>query len=164
MSPTSKTESHAANEAPEAEVPEPQLGQALLMLCRQLLPVWERQLANSRTRADQAVRTMLVAFSELEPYLQANSTVGAEVQQGPALLQQIYTGLQYQDRIDQMLALLQDDVRQLHALIDTQQTDARALDALAWLARLESRYVMDDQRAGQENAPVADKTNETTYF
>ncbi len=77
----------------------------------------------------------------------------------------MYRGFQYQDRISQMMTLLHEDIIRLEqALIDT-STD---VDAQAWLARLESQYVMTEQRhhhstpSGGTNAAADDE--ETTFF
>ncbi len=43
--------------------------QALAELCRQLLPVWARQLASSRSQSEAAVAEMLAAFAEIGPHL-----------------------------------------------------------------------------------------------
>ncbi len=75
----------------------------------------------------------------------------------------MYRGFQYQDRISQMMTLLHEDIERLeHALGDTQSD----VDAQAWLARLESQYVMTEQRHHHSTAAgqAAADDEETTFF
>ncbi|GAB4406667.1 MAG: hypothetical protein OHK0048_26760 [Rhodoferax sp.] len=79
-------------------------------------------------------------------------------------VERMYKGFQYQDRISQMMTLLHDDmVRLIEAL---GQADAAALDADAWLARLQSQYVMAEQhRQHTEGTAAAESaTDDTTFF
>lgn len=79
-------------------------------------------------------------------------------------VERMYIGFQYQDRISQMIALLESDMARLQELVDGSSADTP--DLQAWLARLEDQYAMADQRnshAGAQNAaPGADE--ETTFF
>jgi len=47
----------------------PDVERALVRLCAQVLPVWARQLANSRSQSETAVAEMLTAFAEIGPHL-----------------------------------------------------------------------------------------------
>ncbi len=42
---------------------------ALVALCSQVLPIWARQLASSRSQSETAVAEMLAAFAEIGPHL-----------------------------------------------------------------------------------------------
>ena len=179
--------------------------QALVDLTTQVLPVWARQLASSRSQSETAVAEMLSAFAEIGPHLDMASRqslqISAALAQGdggvsqltqaceallqPVLssctpeaqavvaqvlgmirntvdaLQQIaqpferetqmvsqqvdrmYQGFQYQDRISQMMALLHDDMERLQSALAAPPAD---IDAPAWLERLQSQYVMAEQR------------------
>jgi len=200
--------------------------QALVALCSQVLPIWARQLASSRSQSELAVAEMLAAFAEIGPHLDIATRQSVQITaalaqgsggitqladaceqelkpvlgalDGPAMaamtrvllmirstvdalehiakpfshetemvsqqVDRMYRGFQYQDRISQMMTLLHDDIARLEsALVDT-STD---VDAQAWLARLESQYVMTEQRhhhntgsAGQ----AAGDDDETTFF
>ena len=200
--------------------------QALAELCRQLLPVWARQLASSRSQSEAAVAEMLAAFAEIGPHLdmatrqsqqitaalavgsggiislphacarelqpvlaQLNDPARSAVQRVLEMVQgsvqalesiakpferetqlvgeqveRMYRGFQYQDRISQMMTLLHDDIARLEsALVDT-NTD---VDAQAWLARLESQYVMTEQRHHHNTGgagEAAGDDDETTFF
>ena len=133
----------------------PEQAQALVALCAQVLPVWARQLASSRSQSEAAVAEMLAAFAEIGPHLDMAS------QQ----VERLYKGFQYQDRISQMMTLLHDDIERLQSAMCTNDPD---MNAAAWLAQLESRYVMTEQRqlhgdlAGGDAAATGD--DETTFF
>ena len=79
-------------------------------------------------------------------------------------VERMYKGFQYQDRISQMMTLLHEDIERLHAALQTPAANANAAD---WLARLESQYVMTDQRQQHTDggsAAVADDNDEPTFF
>ena len=113
-----------------------------MQLCLAVLPIWERQLATSRAQAEAAVGDMLKAFSSLTPQLDALAASGAEARVN---IEHMYVGFQYQDRINQMLALLQDDVGRLVTALTDPSASAEELASTQWLARLESLYAMAEQ-------------------
>lgn len=203
----------------------PEQAQALVSLAAQVLPVWARQLASSRSQSETAVAEMLSAFAEIGPHLDRASRqsrqIGEALTQADGITQlgqaceqallpvlaaldgpnaaavqrvmtmvhasadaleqiakpfdhetqmvsqqvdRMYRGFQYQDRISQMMTLLHEDIERLQAALV--QPDA-ALDAPAWLARLESNYVMTEQRQQHTGAGVAGTAaddEETTFF
>lgn len=121
---------------------------ALVDLMANILPVWIRHLASSRTQAEEAVSEMISAFSEISPRLGVASTSDSRESKSTAtLIEQMYVGFQYEDRINQMLSLLLEDMQRLQTAIG--HVDHQSLDDLApsrWLARLESQYAMAEQR------------------
>lgn len=198
--------------------------QALVALSTQVLPVWARQLASSRSQSEGAVTEMLSAFAEIGPHLDMASRqsrqISAALAQGqdgiaqlaqacdqvlqPVLagctpaaqaaitqamamihaavdaleqvskpfehetemvsqqVERMYKGFQYQDRISQMMTLLQEDIERLQVTLQTSQTQINAAD---WLTRLESQYVMAEQRQQhQGDAQSAADEDETTFF
>jgi len=202
-------------------IPNQRMGhdQALVALCSQVLPIWARQLASSRSQSETAVAEMLAAFAEIGPHLDIATRQSVQITaalaqgsdgitqladaceqelkpvlsalDGPAAaamqrvlvmirstvdaleriakpfshetemvsqqVDRMYRGFQYQDRISQMMTLLHDDMARLEqALMDT-STD---VDAGAWLARLESQYVMTEQR--HHHSPSEGGTGSTT--
>ncbi len=200
--------------------------QALVALCAQVVPLWARQLANSRRQSEAAVTEMLSAFAEIGPHLQLASrqslqitaalnqdsgngitqlALACEKELTPLLtrldesgalavrrvismvhasvdvleqiprpfahetqmvseqVERMYKGFQYQDRISQMMTLLLEDMSRLQLALSMGETD---LNASTWLARLESQYVMSDQRHHHNGAAgevVADD-DEATFF
>jgi methyl-accepting chemotaxis protein len=82
-------------------------------------------------------------------------------------VERMYVGFQYQDRISQMMTLLHDDMAHLQAVLTDSTATAQALDPAAWLARLESQYVMQDQRHSAKAAGTPEQPGdniETTFF
>jgi hypothetical protein len=207
-------------------MPSPENAQALVALCNQVLPVWVRQLASSRSQSEAAVAEMLSAFAEIGPHLERASRqslqITAALDQGTdggitqlaracdkelqplltsldepvaqavqrvmtmvhasvdaleqiprpfahetrmvsAQIERMYKGFQYQDRISQMMTLLLDDMSRLQSAMCSGGAD---LEASAWLARLESQYVMSEQRHHHNDAAgeAAADDDETTFF
>lgn len=198
---------------------------ALVTLCAQVLPVWARQLASSRSQSETAVAEMLGAFAEIGPHLdmatrQSGQITSAlaqgsggitgladacEQELGPLLptldaptataigrvmqmirsavdaletiskpferetqlvgqqVERMYRGFQYQDRISQMMTLLHQDIERLQNALTDASVD---VDSTAWLARLESQYVMTEQRHhhSEQGGAVAADDEETTFF
>jgi methyl-accepting chemotaxis protein len=88
-----------------------------------------------------------------------------ETQMVAAQVDRMYMGFQYQDRISQMMALLEGDMVRLQETI--KPGAGPTPDLSAWLAQLESQYAMSEQR--DDHAGVVTKVtepgdNETTFF
>ena len=84
-------------------------------------------------------------------------------------VERMYVGFQYQDRISQMMTLLHDDMTRLEAVLSNPLRSADDLTEEAWLGRLESRYVMQEQRqlrSGQSASgdDAIDNNVDTTFF
>ena len=81
-------------------------------------------------------------------------------------IERMYVGFQYQDRISQMMGLLQDDMARLASALADPLATPDALVPEAWLARLAAQYVMQDQR--QDHAAKSDslagESLDTTFF
>jgi hypothetical protein len=97
---------------------------------------------------------------------QINQPFSHETQAVAAQVERMYIGFQYQDRISQMMALLELDMARLRALLEDKGAEVPAL--AFWLEQLESQYAMTDQRqshaqdAGGGGAAGSDQ--ETTFF
>jgi methyl-accepting chemotaxis protein len=88
-----------------------------------------------------------------------------ETQMVAAQVERMYVGFQYQDRISQMMALLEGDIIRLQQAVSGH--GGEFLDPQAWLARLESQYAMAEQRqdhGGTFPRKKADDNNGTTFF
>lgn len=198
---------------------------ALVALTSDVLPVWARHLASSRSQSEVAVAEMLGAFAEIGPHLnlaeRQSQQISAALAQGdggitqlaqacdavlqPVLqdcppqaaaaiaqvqrmihlcvdalqaiakpfehetrmvsqqVERMYRGFQYQDRISQMMTLLQEDMLRLQHTLHTATPD---LNAAEWLQRLQSTYVMAEQHEqhhGDGDAAQAGE-EETTFF
>ena len=66
--------------------------------------------------------------------------------------ERMLVGLQYQDRISQMMALLAGDMQRLQDTLADPATDIQDVCSKAWLARLESGYAMEAQRHAHHDA------------
>jgi hypothetical protein len=173
----------------------PGAGDALTRLCVEVLPIWLRQIAQARTQSETACSDMLAAFAPLVPLMDrlaaAQARViptGAAPEAPPAqpethelnsLLsalqaplqawgdcrERLFVSIQYQDRINQMLQLLQDDVSRLDAALQS-GTAPESLEVKPWLQRLEQAYAMNEQREAHHiesnTSPSAD--NDIDYF
>ena len=89
-----------------------------------------------------------------------------ETQMVAAQVERMYVGFQYQDRISQMMVLLEGDIARLQEAFGQ---DAAAIPTLAvWLKHLESQYAMAEQRKDHQNngggTGDAGDNNETTFF
>lgn len=141
------------------------INQARVALCTAVLPLWARQLATSRHQSEMAVAEMLAAFSDLVPVLSA----GRSAAQFSPQVERMFMGLQYQDRISQMMTLLHDDMVRLLAVMAAADTPLASLVSADWLARLESQYAMAEQRQdhqapGQGTAPPSTPDSQTDFF
>ncbi len=110
-------------------------------------------------RALEMVHQAVNALEEIaKPFNHETQMVAAQVER-------MYVGFQYQDRISQMMALLEGDIARLQQAVAG--TGGDAMDLQAWLDRLESQYAMAEQRqdhSGNSSKKEADDNNETTFF
>lgn len=88
-----------------------------------------------------------------------------ETQMVAQQVERMYIGFQYQDRVSQMMALLEGDIARLQAALAAPDS---APDLAAWLVRLESQYAMAEQHqnhvAPSAADPAGEQDNETTFF
>jgi hypothetical protein len=67
-----------------------------------------------------------------------------ETQMVAQQVEHMYTGFQYQDRISQMMALLEADMARLRSALNNPTGEVPQIDL--WMAQLESQYAMAEQR------------------
>lgn len=130
---------------------------------RELAPL----LAQSTPAVAQALQRVMgmvqKSVGDLEhlsrPFEQETQIVGQQIER-------MYHGFQYQDRISQMMSLLHDDMARLVSVLADPAASPEALAHEAWLARLASQYVMQDQRQDHAAKPngAADDSLDTTFF
>jgi methyl-accepting chemotaxis protein len=106
------------------------------------------------------VRQAVSALEQIaQPFTHETQMVAEQVER-------MYIGFQYQDRISQMLTLLEGDIARLQEAFDGQSADSPELSS--WLARLEALYVMAEQRdvhaSAANDASAAGDSIETTFF
>ena len=122
-----------------------------------LLPGLDAPTAAALGRVLSMIRDSVDALERIsKPFERETQMVGQQVER-------MYKGFQYQDRISQMMTLLHEDIERLKMAIDDETAD---VDAVAWLARLESQYVMTEQRHHHQNdaGTAAVDDDETTFF
>lgn len=88
-----------------------------------------------------------------------------ETQMVAQQVERMYMGFQYQDRISQMMALLEGDMAQLQLALLAH--DAKVPELTDWLSQLESRYAMAEQHAshlGAQGGQAEPGATETTFF
>ena len=104
------------------------------------------------------VRSAVTALEKIaKPFTHETQMVAEQVER-------MYVGFQYQDRISQMMALLESDIARLQDAFEGKLPEQPELEA--WLARLESQYAMEEQRLNHSGAAGggADDDKETTFF
>ena len=88
-----------------------------------------------------------------------------ETQMVAEQVERMYIGFQYQDRISQMMALLESDIALLQ---DALRATTAPPGLAAWLDRLESQYAMSEQHekhvGDSANIGASEQNNETTFF
>ena len=101
----------------------------------------------------QMVRAAVSALQSFPPAFAQESQIFAEQ------VERMYTGFQYQDRISQMMALLEGDMARLQQVLDGRLSDVPQIEH--WMAALESKYAMAEQRdthAGTRGSEAAGST------
>ena len=121
-------------------------------------------LATLDSQAAAAVqRVIAMIHATVDALEQISRPFEHETQMVSQQVERMYKGFQYQDRISQMMTLLQEDIQRLQSALTAEAAD---LDASAWLARLESQYVMTEQHHHHSDSAVkvAADDDETTFF
>lgn len=136
-----------------------------------LVPACERTLmpmmkdaalsADQRQALGQVLELVRAAVAALQSIV---GPINSETRQVADLVENMYEGFQYQDRISQMMALLAADMARLHEAATTSGNPVPELNA--WLARLESQYAMSEQRHTHNGThdQGTDDSKETTFF
>jgi methyl-accepting chemotaxis protein len=104
------------------------------------------------------VRNAVAAIEQVnQPFSQETHAVAEQVER-------MYIGFQYQDRISQMIALLETDMARLLQALEGSAAEIPNLPE--WLQGLEAQYAMAEQRQSHGAAAnaVPDADNETTFF
>lgn len=76
----------------------------------------------------------------------ASGRLVADAEEARRQIESLFVDFQFQDRINQVLTLVKDDIERLHGALDG-EGGPDALRPDAWLARLESGYAMSEQRS-----------------
>ena len=116
--------------------------------------------AQAIQKAFGLVRAAVDALEEIaKPFSHETQMVAEQVER-------MYIAFQFQDRISQMMALLESDIARMHDTLDNAQQPAPAVGE--WLAQLEAQYAMKEQHlnhgADTAQATGAADGSETTFF
>jgi hypothetical protein len=127
----------------------------------------EPLLAQSPPAVAATLRTVLaMVHKSVDGLAQLSQPFEHETQMVSQQVERMYVGFQYQDRISQMMTLLHDDMARLAAVLADPARGAQALSQEAWLERLASQYVMQDQREDHaaKTAGTGAASLDTTFF
>ncbi len=106
------------------------------------------------------VRTTVGALEQIaRPFQHETQMVAQQVER-------MYVGLQYQDRISQMMSLLERDIADLQSALSA--TSGPVPSLAAWMEKLASQYAMAEQHEDhvglQPGGSPPERNNETTFF
>jgi methyl-accepting chemotaxis protein len=138
----------------------------LAQICAQTLAPL-RQHAQLPEGGAKAIDTVIELVSNAIAAIESiNRPFSQETQVVAEQVERMYIGFQYQDRISQMIALLEGDIARLQQALDGPSGDVPELQA--WLDGLESQYAMAEQRQNHLGAghagSDANVSDETTFF
>jgi hypothetical protein len=140
--------------SPENQDMSPQAKDAFVRLCQEVLPEWNRHLNLAVAQCQTAVQDLTQSFAALQAEL-VQLKGSAVVDRGSAQ-DRIFMSLQYQDKVSQMLALVQADMLNMKSLIEQPGVLPEQFDAAQWMAHLESRYVTTEQFDASAGNSAAD--------
>jgi hypothetical protein len=136
--------------------------QGMRRLVQALLPLWHRHLVASRSESDRGVSDLLMHLSTVSTELDelaaavglannAPSAPQSELQQVVQRLLDAVDGalvsFQFQDRVNQMLGVVQDDIDRLNTWVESDPVATTDAHVQIWLERLAASYTMPEQMA-----------------
>jgi methyl-accepting chemotaxis protein len=136
----------------------------LAQACERALEPLRGDAALSAGGAEAIDTVLALVHKAVDAIEQINKPFSHETYAVAEQVERMYIGFQYQDRISQMIALLEADMARLQDVVDGRTPDAPELPA--WLSRLETQYAMAEQRQNHAGASDAgpDADNELTFF
>jgi methyl-accepting chemotaxis protein len=128
--------------------------------------------AQAQSDVDRVLASMDGALGSMQ---QAARELAEDASAAHAQIQGLFVAFQYQDRVNQVLTLVRTDLERLQSLLDAPGHRDDQLDPTQWLAELEKRYAMDEQRSPRAAASTAGQRSprsqaaepaptETTFF
>ena len=135
----------------------------LAQSCEAALAPWRSAALPAGAAA--AMETVLTLVREAVDAIEhINRPFAQETQVVAEQIERMYIGFQYQDRISQMLALLEGDMARLQEALGA---GAEVPAVAEWLERLQAQYAMAEQRdshAAPGAAPAGAADTDTTFF
>lgn len=133
----------------------------------------ERELAPVLADPDlppEAAAAIRKAFGMVQTAVQALDEIAKpfahETQMVAQQVERMYIAFQFQDRISQMMALLESDIARLHAALE-QAPGVPVPEVQDWLQALQAQYAMKEQHLNHTSDTAAGgdaSDNETTFF
>ena len=145
----------------------------LVAVCEHLLLPLQGDLSLPRNVVAVIEKVLAMVRDTVGALEQVAKPFQHETQMVAKQVERMYIGFQYQDRINQMMALLESDIARLQQALtgQGQGQNERVTDLTSWLARLESEYAMAEQRNGHHgtqsvttNTTNSLDDNEATFF
>jgi hypothetical protein len=126
-----------------------QLAQACEQELTPLLPHLDANSAAAVNRVMSMISRSVTALEQVaQPFEHETQMVSKQVDR-------MYVGFQYQDRINQMMALLHEDIARLQAALVEPGANLGALSGSDWLERLQAQYAMAEQHDSHGADPAA---------
>jgi hypothetical protein len=157
-------------------------------LARHLMPLWHRHLAASRHEADRGINDLLMHFSAVNLEVDAlvalaraarSGTTAQPGDNGDAALRDYLlqasqrlrdavdgalVAFQFQDRLSQMLGVVQDDIERFRTWVATDPVVTTDAHVQLWLERLQDSYTMQEQVAAHHQIPDAATSRGVDFF
>ena len=115
----------------------------------------------SRVRAHEVVELLV---KDLGTALEQSRRLRETSQRLRDDLDGVFVGFQFQDRLNQMLGSLHDDMERFHQWLQQPGQAATSQDAAEWLRRLETTYTMQEQHAFHHGNAEIRKAAEVEFF
>jgi len=138
-----------------------------------VIPAWTRQLSAIQSTTQSGANELLASFSnlmELQDQLEkmlARQATSEELQalsrDMQTLSEQAMHGLQFGDRLAQMVDILRLDTEQFLARMPS-MAEASDNSAQDWLNALETRFTTEEQRQFHHGQPAAPKADKVDFF
>lgn len=138
-----------------------------------VIPAWTRQLSAIQSTTQSGANELLASFSnlmELQDQFEkmlARQATSEELQalsrDMQTLSEQAMHGLQFGDRLAQMVDILRLDTEQFLARMPS-MAEASDNSAQEWLNALETRFTTEEQRQFHHGQPAAPKADKVDFF
>lgn len=120
----------------------------------------EELRAQADTAARQAIGGLLDSVGRVARSSRGLKQAGGEVR---GQIERLLMGFQAQDRLNQMLGTVEEDMQRLRDWLQ-HEGDLSQAQATEWLARLESRYTMEEQRVQHHGNTEIERSAQVEFF
>lgn len=120
----------------------------------------EELRAQADTAARQAIGGLLDSVGRVARSSRGLKQAGSDVR---SQIERLLMGFQSQDRLNQMLSTVTEDMHRLREWLQ-HEGDLSQAQATEWLARLESRYTMEEQRVQHHGNTEIERSAQVEFF